>query len=241
MPDSPQGVTVSRDGSPQPGSVVPWYRRRLSTLHNFVLMCVAFSCNHGAVTSVLGISVTLLGDNGSYMDGALYVMYALTALLFATAPLDLLGSRLSLIVAAATYSIFVLAFPVSLLIPPGMPGLELAVALVGGIVGGFAAGFIWVAQGQVGVYISRRNGAKSTSASGTSGSPHPHPHPHLHPNTNTLTPHPHPDQYFAHSAKLYAAEVGVAESEANQTLASIFAFTLLSVEVVLEILPLTLT
>jgi len=194
MPDSPQGVTVSRDGSPQPGSVVPWYRRRLSTLHNFVLMCVAFSCNHGAVTSVLGISVTLLGDNGSYMDGALYVMYALTALLFATAPLDLLGSRLSLIVAAATYSIFVLAFPVSLLIPPGMPGLELAVALVGGIVGGFAAGFIWVAQGQ----------------------------------------------YFAHSAKLYAAEVGVAESEANQTLASIFAFTLLSVEVVLKLFPVVL-
>ena len=149
MRDSPLGVTESRDGSPQPGIVVPWYRRRLSTLHNFVLMCVAFSCNHGAVTSVLGISVTLLGDNGSYMDGALYVMYALTALLFATAPLDLLGSRLSLIVAAATYSIFVLAFPVSLLIPPGMPGLELAVALVGGIVGGFAAGFIWVAQGQV--------------------------------------------------------------------------------------------
>ena len=69
-----------------------------------------------------------------------------------------------------------------------MPGLELAVALVGGIVGGFAAGFIWVAQGQ----------------------------------------------YFAHSAKLYASEVGVAESEANQTLASIFAFTLLSVEVVLK-------
>lgn len=91
MRDSPLGVTESRDGSPQPGIVVPWYRRRLSTLHNFVLMCVAFSCNHGAVTSVLGISVTLLGDNGSYMDGALYVMYALTALLFATAPLDLLG------------------------------------------------------------------------------------------------------------------------------------------------------
>ena len=149
MQDSSLGVTESRDGSPHPESHLPWYRRRLSTLHNFVLMCVTFSCNHGAVTSVLGISVTLLGDNGSYMDGALYVMYALTALLFATAPLDLLGSRLSLIVAAATYSIFVLAFPVSLLIPPGMPGLELAVALVGGIVGGFAAGFIWVAQGQV--------------------------------------------------------------------------------------------
>eukprot|EP00964_Phaeocystis_antarctica_P157505 scaffold127695_cov47-Phaeocystis_antarctica.AAC.3 len=52
-----------------------------------------------------------------------------------------------------------------------MPGLELAVALVGGIVGGFAAGFIWVAQGQ----------------------------------------------YFAHSAKLYAAEVGVAEPNPTPT------------------------
>ena len=71
MQDSSLGVTESRDGSPHPESHLPWYRRRLSTLHNFVLMCVTFSCNHGAVTSVLGISVTLLGDNGSYMDGAL--------------------------------------------------------------------------------------------------------------------------------------------------------------------------
>ena len=53
-------------------------------------------------------------------------------------------------------------------------------------------------------------------------------------------PHPHPHQYFAHSAKLYAAEVGVEESEANQTLASLFAFTLLSVEVVLKLFPVLL-
>ena len=61
--------------------------------------------------------------------------------------------------------------------------------------------------------------------------PPPHPcTPHLH----------HPNQYFAHSAKLYAAEVGVEESEANQTFASLFAFTLLSVEVVLKLFPVLL-
>ena len=74
------------------------------------------------------------------------------------------------------------------------------------------------------------------------GNPYPHPHPHPHPHRlpHPCTPHPHPHQYFAHSAKLYAAEVGVEESEANQTLASLFAFTLLSVEVVLKLFPVLL-
>jgi len=166
----------------------------LSTLHNFVLMCVAFAFNHGSVASVLNISVTLLGNNGSFMNGTLYIMYALTALLFATAPLDLLGSRKSLLVGATTYSIYVFAFPVSLVIPPDHPTLELLVALAGGLVGGFAAGFIWVAQGK----------------------------------------------YFSSAAKQYAAEQGIEESQANQTFASIFAFTLLSVEVLLKLFPVAL-
>ena len=75
------------------------------------------------------------------------------------------------------------------------------------------------------------------------GNPYPHPHPHPHPHRlpHPCTPHlHHPHQYFAHSAKLYAAEVGVEESEANQTLASLFAFTLLSVEVVLKLFPVLL-
>ena len=158
---------------------------RLSTLKNYILMCVAFAFNHGSVTAVLNVSVALLGNNGSYMNATLYVMYALTALLFATAPLELLGARRSLIVAAALYSIYVIAFPLSLLTPPGEPGLDLTIALVAGVVGGFAAGFVWVAQGK----------------------------------------------YFSSAAKTYAMEQQISEAEANQTFASIFAFTLLSAAV----------
>lgn len=167
---------------------------QLSTLKNYILMCVAFSFNHGSVTAVLNVSVALLGNNGSYMNATLYVMYALTALLFATAPLELLGARRSLIVAAALYSIYVIAFPLSLLAPPGEPGLDLTIALVAGVVGGFAAGFVWVAQGK----------------------------------------------YFSSAAKTYAMEQQISEGEANQTFASIFAFTLLSVEVLLKLFPVAL-
>ena len=72
-----------------------------------------------------------------------------------------------------------------------------------------------------------------SSSPSLSPSPSPPPPPLYPP---PLLPH----QYFAHSAKLYAAEVGVEESEANQTLASLFAFTLLSVEVVLKLFPVLL-
>ena len=47
---------------------------------NFMKFAIFFSVNHGCVTSVLGISLAILGDEGSYMSGALYLTYAATAL-----------------------------------------------------------------------------------------------------------------------------------------------------------------
>jgi hypothetical protein len=49
---------------------------------NFMIMCIAFSLNHGAVVSCLAYAAAELGnDLGSTSSGILYVCYALTALL----------------------------------------------------------------------------------------------------------------------------------------------------------------
>ena len=72
---------------------------------NFVWMSTLFSINHGAVTAVLNLSVVLLGKNGSYMSGALYVTYAATALVAASAIVGTLGNRVALICGSSLYCV----------------------------------------------------------------------------------------------------------------------------------------
>jgi len=130
------------------------------TRNNFLLMCVAFSFNHGSAVAVLNISIALLGRDGSYMSGVLYVAYALTALLFATAPIDLLGARKALIAACSCFCLYVVAFPICLLIPASRQAASIVVAMLGGLMGGFAAGFAWVAQGQYFTSAAKRYAAE---------------------------------------------------------------------------------
>jgi hypothetical protein len=113
--------------------------------NNFTRMSVCFSLNHGAVTAVLNLAVVLLGAKGSFMNGALYVTYALTALLAAAAITARLGTRGALITGTFTYCIYVLALPLTL-VAQAAAWQEL-IAIVGGGVGGIAAGFLWPAQG----------------------------------------------------------------------------------------------
>ena len=84
-------------------------QRDRSAYRNFLKMAVLFSINHGTVAAVLNISVQLLGDAGSYQSGALYITYALTALMFSSALNEALGPRWSLVVAAGLYSLYVLS------------------------------------------------------------------------------------------------------------------------------------
>jgi len=119
----------------------------MAVMSNFVRMAVCFSVNHGAVVAVLTLANGLLGNNANYENGSLYLTYAFTAMFLATGLIDLMGAKRSLYVAAALYSVYVISFPLALIIPKAQPGLEIAVALFGGIVGGFAAGFLWSAQG----------------------------------------------------------------------------------------------
>ena len=116
---------------------------------NFRRMAIAFSINHAAVTSVLGLATGLLGDNGTYQSGTLFLLYAITAMIFSSGLIETFGARRTLIAAAALYTVYVLSFPFVLVV--SSPTLEIVVALSGGAIGGVAAGILWPAQG---VYFS---------------------------------------------------------------------------------------
>lgn len=148
---------------------------RTRLLLNFLLMTVCFSVNHGAVTSVLSLAVPLLGPTaGPYSSGTLYICYAATALFLSTPLLSFLGTRNALITGTALYCVYVASFPLGLFVlhghddwctkenpvsnngslVPSNPncadpnnGSLVLVAIVGGVIGGFAAGFLWSAQG----------------------------------------------------------------------------------------------
>ena len=72
---------------------------------NFIRMSMCFAINHGAVTAVLNLCVVVLGDIGSYMNGALYVAYAFTALCGSSAIVGFLGCRTALITGTAVYCV----------------------------------------------------------------------------------------------------------------------------------------
>ncbi len=120
-------------------------RTQTSTKHNFALFSTAFAANHAAVVTVLNLSQLLLGDQGSYQAASLYITYAATALLLSTPALERYGARKTLLASATLYSLYVLSFPIALLLKSH--SARLAVALLGGIGGGVAAGCLWAAQG----------------------------------------------------------------------------------------------
>ena len=125
------------------GAAAPLLQRRV--YNNFTRMSLFFALNHGCVTSVLALSTVLLGKKGSYQSGALYVTYALTALLAASPITSHLGSRIALIIGSFTYCIYVVSLPLALLAKD--PDSESTIAILGGGIGGIAAGFLWSAQG----------------------------------------------------------------------------------------------
>ena len=112
---------------------------------NFLKMAVFFAINHGCVVSVLSLAVLLLGDQGAYQSGTLYVSYAVSALLFSTPVIAAFGSRKALIISAACYCCYVASVPLALIMQTEA-GLS-TVAILGGFIGGTAAGFLWAAQG----------------------------------------------------------------------------------------------
>ena len=131
---------------------------RRTAMGNLSLMAVHFSLNHAAVVAVLNISILLLGSNGAYQSGTLYITYALSALLLSSGVVEELGARRSLIFGAALYCVYVFSLPLALL--ASSDALELALAIIGGWVGGAAAGLLWVAQGSYFALNAKRHAAE---------------------------------------------------------------------------------
>lgn len=116
-------------------------------LRNFMRMTLFFSVNHGCVTAVLNLAPVLLGERaGSFQTASLYVTYAATAMLASTAIIAWLGTRRALVLGTAQYCLYVASLPVALLFASDDTA-KYAVAVIGGGVGGVAAGFLWAAQG----------------------------------------------------------------------------------------------
>ena len=114
-------------------------------MRNFTRFSLLFAINHGCVTAVLNLSVVILGEEGSFMSGALYVTYAATALVASSAIIAALGTRGALICGSFVYCVYVFSLPLALLAKTA--ATQATVAVVGGAIGGIAAGFLWAAQG----------------------------------------------------------------------------------------------
>ena len=115
---------------------------------NFIIMCLAFSVNHGCVVSCLAYSSTMLGSElGGYGSGCLYVFYALTAFFLSKPVVSMIGPRLGLFAGTAGYCIYVGGFLFAVMVAD-IPQLAWPVFLTAASVGGIAGGLLWTSQGR---------------------------------------------------------------------------------------------
>lgn len=118
---------------------------------NFVVMCVAFSFNHGCVVSCLAYATTELGnDLGGYGSGTLYVCYALTAFLLSKPVVSMVGPKNGLLAGVGGYCIYVAGFLFAIMVP----SLAWPVFIGANALGGIAGGLLWTSQGR---YFSRNS------------------------------------------------------------------------------------
>lgn len=117
---------------------------------NFNTLCAAFSLNHAVVVTCLAFSTTLLGNNlGSFILGVLYVCFAIAAFFFSNVFVLNFGSRESLILGLIGYTIQATAFFVCLVTYNISSVLTWIIAVPAFMIGGFAAGIVWTAQGRM--------------------------------------------------------------------------------------------
>jgi len=118
-------------------------------LRSFIAMALCFSINHGCVTSVLALASSDFDDDLAAISSAiLYGTYTISAL-FAAVPLVLtLGAKRSLSAGLWLYCLYIIPFAIILLFPQISKSVTTALVIVGSATGGFAAGWLWTAQGK---------------------------------------------------------------------------------------------
>lgn len=88
-------------------------------LVNFVTMTFCFSVNHGTVSATIALSTSLLGTGlGSINLGTLWLMYVLTALIFATAIIQAVGAKGGLLCGTLGYCAYVASFLLAAVVAP---------------------------------------------------------------------------------------------------------------------------
>lgn len=93
---------------------------------------------------VLNCTPPELGDKlGGVGSGVLFVMYTVSAFLVATPLVQRLGSKWALTASLGLYCFYTASFLVAAL----APSVKWPVAIGGSVIGGFAAGWLWTAQG----------------------------------------------------------------------------------------------
>lgn len=138
IPSSPTTLTTEQEDD-HPARESMAYKR---ILRNFLLMAFLFSCNHGCVVACLSLATAQLGSLGAWQSGILYMMYSISGLLGSTYIVKTLGSKYSLMVGMGLYCAYVGAFYGAV-----HSKYSRAIALVGAVLGGVGAGFLWTAQG----------------------------------------------------------------------------------------------
>lgn len=118
---------------------------------NFLVMCIAFSVNHGCVVSCLAYSTTELGNTlGGIGSGILYVFYALTAFFLSKPVVSMVGPKNGLIAGVTGYCVYVGGFLFAVLVPSA----AWPVFILSCIIGGIAGGLLWTSQGR---YFARNS------------------------------------------------------------------------------------
>lgn len=116
----------------------------MSSMRDYIIFCILYSVTHATVDAVVAFSTAELGAIlGSYGGFALYISYTMTSLLLAKPFLHSVGPKNSLIVSQICSLVYVLSFFISIADSQYAP----PVFIIGAIVGGIGAGFMWTAQG----------------------------------------------------------------------------------------------
>jgi hypothetical protein len=113
-------------------------------MNNFIVMTACFSANHGCITTVIAFAGADEGAIGTYSTGVMYGSYMLTALFVSNVILAWLGTKWSLVLGLAVYTVYLLAFLLATLYPGPLGDILI---ITGAAVGGCGSGFMWIAQG----------------------------------------------------------------------------------------------
>mmetsp|Transcript_9487 Transcript_9487/g.30993 ORF Transcript_9487/g.30993 Transcript_9487/m.30993 type:complete len:521 (-) Transcript_9487:95-1657(-) len=114
-------------------------------LRNFLLMSAFFAANHGTVTSLIALASGALGRTlGNASSALLYFVYTLSAAFVSNYFTARFGAKKTLFAGLSIYCFYVVSYLVAYVSPPGVMWVAV---LIGAVLGGFAAGIIWPAQG----------------------------------------------------------------------------------------------